>query len=116
MTTQHKIKREQYGILFDVADRRKLGKIGMSEWATFDNLLKKSDSGYELAFRIFDTEGTGFVKSEVFWIDVAVLIGVIKVKGLSYSLALQATHHLCKLWVCHLMSSLLSSNVQRSPV
>lgn len=38
----------------------------MSEWATFDNLLKKSDSGYELAFRIFDTEGTGFVKSEVF--------------------------------------------------
>ena len=38
----------------------------MSEWATFDNLLKKSDSGYELAFRLFDTEGTGFVKSEVF--------------------------------------------------
>lgn len=38
----------------------------MTEWATFDNLLKKSDSGYELAFRLFDVEGTGFVKSDVF--------------------------------------------------
>jgi solute carrier family 25 aspartate/glutamate transporter 12/13 len=66
VSPQHKIKREQYGILFDAADRRRQGKIGMSEWATFDNLLTKSDSGYELAFRIFDTEGTGFVKSDVF--------------------------------------------------
>ena len=66
MTPQHKIKREQYGMLFDVTDRRKQGKIGMSEWPTFDNLLEKSDSDYELAFRISDTEGTGFVKSEVF--------------------------------------------------
>jgi solute carrier family 25 aspartate/glutamate transporter 12/13 len=38
----------------------------MSEWATFENLLTKADSGYELAFRIFDVEGTGLVKSDVF--------------------------------------------------
>ena len=35
----------------------------MSEWAIFDNLLKKSDAEYEIAFRLFDTEGKGTVKS-----------------------------------------------------
>ncbi|KAI1618094.1 olfactory receptor [Exophiala viscosa] len=62
----HKIKREQYGILFSVADRHKRGRISMSEWAAFDNLLGKPDAEYEIAFRLFDVDGAGSIKSEVF--------------------------------------------------
>lgn len=58
----HKIKREQYAILFKVADRRKAGKINLFDWGTFENLLAKPDAEYEIAFRLFDTEGTGTVK------------------------------------------------------
>lgn len=59
---QHKIKREQYAILFKVADRRKTGKINLFDWGTFENLLAKPDAEYEIAFRLFDVEGTGTVK------------------------------------------------------
>ncbi|KAJ5665364.1 uncharacterized protein N7477_007812 [Penicillium maclennaniae] len=58
----HKIKREQYGILFQVADRRKTGKLTLSDWATFENLLTKPDAEYEIAFRLFDLDGSGTVK------------------------------------------------------
>jgi solute carrier family 25 aspartate/glutamate transporter 12/13 len=61
---QHKIKREQYAILFRVADRRGLGKINLFDWGTFENLLKKPDAEYEIAFRLFDVERTGTVKYE----------------------------------------------------
>ncbi|KAJ6000049.1 hypothetical protein N7481_000458 [Penicillium waksmanii] len=57
----HKIKREQYGILFRVADRRRTGKLTLSDWATFENLLAKPDAEYEIAFRLFDLEGNGTV-------------------------------------------------------
>ncbi|KAJ9214894.1 hypothetical protein DTO166G4_3486 [Paecilomyces variotii] len=62
----HKIKREQYSILFAVADRRQTGRINISDWATFENLLSKPDAEYEVAFRLFDVEGTGAVKYETF--------------------------------------------------
>ncbi|KAJ5715929.1 uncharacterized protein N7483_013110 [Penicillium malachiteum] len=58
----HKIKRDQYGILFSVADRRRTGKLNLSDWATFENLLAKPDAEYEIAFRLFDLDGTGTVK------------------------------------------------------
>lgn len=61
---QHKIKREQYGILFRVADRRRTGKLSLADWATFENLLAKPDAEYEIAFRLFDVDGTGTVKWE----------------------------------------------------
>ncbi|KAF3395710.1 Calcium-binding mitochondrial carrier protein Aralar2 [Penicillium rolfsii] len=60
----HKIKREQYGILFRVADRRRTGKLSLADWATFENLLTKPDAEYEIAFRLFDLDGTGTVKWE----------------------------------------------------
>lgn len=66
MKPQHKIKREHYGILFLVADRRRTGKLTLADWATFENLLGKPDAEYEIAFRLFDTEGTGSVKWENF--------------------------------------------------
>lgn len=59
---QHKIKREQYGILFSVADRRRAGKLNITDWASFENLLAKPDAEYEIAFRLFDFDGTGSVK------------------------------------------------------
>ncbi|KAK2732001.1 mitochondrial aspartate-glutamate transporter agc1 [Myotisia sp. PD_48] len=60
----HKIKRDQYGILFQVADRRKTGQINLHDWAQFEALLMKPDAEYEITFRLFDAEGTGVVKHE----------------------------------------------------
>ena len=59
---QHKIKRQQYGILFKVADRKNAGKINLYDWGTFENLLAKPDAEYEIAFRLFDVDRTGTVK------------------------------------------------------
>jgi len=63
---QHKINREQYAILFQVADRRRTGQISLQDWATFDHLLAKPDAEYEIAFRLFDEEGTGTIKYDDF--------------------------------------------------
>ncbi|KAH8891398.1 mitochondrial carrier [Thozetella sp. PMI_491] len=57
----HKIKREQYSILFFVADRTSKGKVTLSDWAYFENLLNKPDAEYEIAFRLFDVERLGNV-------------------------------------------------------
>ncbi|EED17011.1 mitochondrial carrier protein, putative [Talaromyces stipitatus ATCC 10500] len=62
----HKIRRDQYGILFRVADRRRRGRISLNDWAAFENLLAKPDAEYEIAFRLFDVEGTGAIKFETF--------------------------------------------------
>ncbi|TGZ85290.1 putative mitochondrial carrier protein [Ascodesmis nigricans] len=62
----HKIKREQYGILFEVADRRKLGYLDIKDWARFEHLLAKPDAEYEIAFRLFDTDGNGTVEWKEF--------------------------------------------------
>ena len=52
--------------MFAVADRRRTGKLTLPDWATFENLLAKPDAEYEIAFRLFDVEGTGRVKYEDF--------------------------------------------------
>ena len=38
----------------------------MQDWASFENLLAKPDAEYEIAFRLFDENGTGTVKYEDF--------------------------------------------------
>ncbi|KAF8846762.1 mitochondrial carrier [Acephala macrosclerotiorum] len=58
----HKIRREQYAILFKVADRRNVGRVNLFDWGTFENLLAKPDAEYEIAFRLFDVDQTGYVK------------------------------------------------------
>ena len=63
---QHKIDREQYGILFHIADHKKAGRINLQDWATFENLLAKPDAEYEIAFRLFDEKGTGIIKYDDF--------------------------------------------------
>ncbi|KAI9849694.1 MAG: mitochondrial aspartate-glutamate transporter agc1 [Sclerophora amabilis] len=62
----HKIKREQYAILFGVADRRRNGTLSLQDWATFENLLAKPDAEYEIAFRLFDVDGKGTVRYDDF--------------------------------------------------
>ncbi|KAK0639029.1 mitochondrial carrier domain-containing protein [Cercophora newfieldiana] len=62
----HKIKREQYSILFRIADRNHSGKVTLGDWAYFENLLSKPDAEYEIAFRLFDVERLGTVKYDDF--------------------------------------------------
>ncbi|KAM3435773.1 hypothetical protein NHJ13734_005380 [Beauveria thailandica] len=61
-----KIRREQYLILFRVADRRGQGRVSLSDWHVFENILAKPDAEYEIAFRLFDVERTGNVKYDDF--------------------------------------------------
>lgn len=62
----HKIKREQYAILFYVADRRRRGAVNLQDWMAFEHLLSKPDAEYDIAFRLFDNEGTGSVNYDTF--------------------------------------------------
>ncbi|KAL8923582.1 MAG: hypothetical protein Q9208_004529 [Pyrenodesmia sp. 3 TL-2023] len=62
----HKIGREQYAILFQIADRRRTGRITLHDWGAFENLLAKPDAEYEIAFRLFDENGTGAIKYDDF--------------------------------------------------
>jgi solute carrier family 25 aspartate/glutamate transporter 12/13 len=63
---QHKIRREQYSILFHVADRTHKGKLTLADWGYFENILTKPDAEYEIAFRLFDVERLGTVKYDDF--------------------------------------------------
>ncbi|KAK3940741.1 calcium-binding mitochondrial carrier protein [Diplogelasinospora grovesii] len=62
----HKIKREQYSILFRIADRKNKGKVTLADWGYFENLLSKPDAEYEIAFRLFDVDRLGTVKYDDF--------------------------------------------------
>ncbi|KAK4904008.1 hypothetical protein LTR28_001043, partial [Elasticomyces elasticus] len=62
----HKIPRSQYSVLFAIADRRKAHRITLSDWATFESLLAKPDSEYEIAFHLFDRDSNGVVDFEEF--------------------------------------------------
>lgn len=58
---QHKIKREQYSVLFQIADRRQHNRVNLQDWSYFNNLLAKPDAEYEIAFRLFADPQTGHV-------------------------------------------------------
>ncbi|KAK7427928.1 mitochondrial aspartate-glutamate transporter agc1 [Neonectria magnoliae] len=62
----HKISREQYSILFRVADTKSAGKVSLADWGIFENLLAKPDAEYEIAFRLFDVERNGHIKYDDF--------------------------------------------------
>ncbi|ELR02337.1 mitochondrial aspartate-glutamate transporter agc1 [Pseudogymnoascus destructans] len=62
----HKIKREQYAILFRVADRKGTGQITLQDYGAFENLLAKPDAEYDIAFRLFDVDREGTVKYDQF--------------------------------------------------
>ncbi|KAI7180548.1 hypothetical protein KC360_g133 [Hortaea werneckii] len=62
----HKIKRDQYSILFNVADRNHKGRVTLPDWSVFNNLLAKPDAEYEIAFRLFADPTTGQVDFNTF--------------------------------------------------
>lgn len=57
----HKISRASYAVLFDVADRGHVGRVSLNDWYAFEQLLNKPDAEYEIAFRLFDSQGNGEV-------------------------------------------------------
>ncbi|KAK3832098.1 MAG: mitochondrial carrier domain-containing protein [Linnemannia elongata] len=61
-----KLQKAQYGILFSVADQSKSGVLSMSDFTVFENLLTRPDADYEIAFRLFDTAGSGKITREQF--------------------------------------------------
>lgn len=52
---------------------------------------------------------------KIFRLYISVAILVEEMEGLTNSLSLQTSQHLCELRICHVMSLLLSPNVQRCP-
>ncbi|KAH7152428.1 mitochondrial carrier domain-containing protein [Dactylonectria estremocensis] len=62
----HKITREQYSILFRVADTKGVAKVSLADWGVFENLLSKPDAEYEIAFRLFDVQRTGRIQYDDF--------------------------------------------------
>lgn len=62
----HKIRRDQFRILFTVADRSKRGLITMQDWLVFCNLVSRPDAEYEIAFKLFDIHGNGAVSYDDF--------------------------------------------------
>ncbi|KAG9289102.1 hypothetical protein G9A89_022411 [Geosiphon pyriformis] len=61
-----KIQKEQFGILFRVADTDRKGFLSFQDFVVFENMLSKPDAEYEIAFRLFDVNGTGKISVEQF--------------------------------------------------
>lgn len=61
-----KIKREQFGLLFKIADTANNGLISFNDYVIFQNLLSKPDAEYEVAFRLFDVNNTGKITFDQF--------------------------------------------------
>lgn len=61
-----KIQREQYMLLYKVADRSNKGVVSFEDFVIFQNLLSKPDAEYEIAFRLFDVTGTGKITYDQF--------------------------------------------------
>ncbi|KAG0201634.1 mitochondrial aspartate-glutamate transporter agc1 [Mortierella sp. GBA30] len=70
-----RLQRSQYGVLFDVADQAKQGLLSLSDFTVFENLLSQPDAEYEIAFRLFDTTGSGMITREQFQQILAANIG-----------------------------------------
>ncbi|KAI8076779.1 mitochondrial carrier domain-containing protein [Halteromyces radiatus] len=61
-----KIKREQFGLLYKIADTSNQGLISFNDFVIFQNLLSKPDAEYEVAFRLFDINNTGKITFDQF--------------------------------------------------
>ena len=49
-----RINRQQFGILFKVADRGRTGRVNWDDFFLFETLLKRPDAEYLIAFEYFD--------------------------------------------------------------
>jgi solute carrier family 25 aspartate/glutamate transporter 12/13 len=53
--------------LFAVADRDRKGRVSIHDWSVFQNLLAKPDAEYEVVFRFFDKNRTGYINFDEFY-------------------------------------------------
>ncbi|WVO19986.1 uncharacterized protein IAS62_001276 [Cryptococcus decagattii] len=61
-----KIRREQYGNLFKVADSTRRGLVSFEDFVLFETLLKRPDADYQLAFLVFDVDASGTIDFDEF--------------------------------------------------
>ncbi|CAO3656129.1 unnamed protein product [Mucor hiemalis] len=61
-----KIQRQQFELLYKLADRNSKGYVSFDDFVIFQDLLSKADAEYEVAFRVFDVNGTGKVTFDQF--------------------------------------------------
>ncbi|RKP14113.1 mitochondrial carrier domain-containing protein [Piptocephalis cylindrospora] len=61
-----RFSRSHYAVLFHLADRQQSGLISLPDFVAFERLLAKPDAEYEVAFRLFDPEGTGSITYDKF--------------------------------------------------
>ncbi|KXN72465.1 mitochondrial carrier [Conidiobolus coronatus NRRL 28638] len=59
--TYTNITRDQYGVLFRIADRNHRGLLSFNDFVLFENLLSRPDAEYIIAYKVFDPENTGKV-------------------------------------------------------
>lgn len=61
-----KVARDQYAILFRVADASRRGLVSFDDFVVFETLLKRPDADYLIAFRYFDVDRSGTITFEEF--------------------------------------------------
>ncbi|KAL7410524.1 putative mitochondrial inner membrane protein [Mrakia frigida] len=61
-----KIRRDQYGVLFRVADLSKRGLVSFEDFTVFESLLKRPDADHKIAFTYFDVDGSGTISFDEF--------------------------------------------------
>lgn len=61
-----KITREQFAILFRVADSSRRGLVSWEDFTVFQTLLKRPDADYLIAFRYFDADRSGSIDFDEF--------------------------------------------------
>ncbi|KAL7424767.1 mitochondrial aspartate-glutamate transporter agc1 [Cryptotrichosporon argae] len=71
----NRIKREQYSVLFKVADSTKRGLVSYEDFVVFETLLKRPDADYQLAFSVFDVDASGSIDFDEFKAVLSANIG-----------------------------------------
>ena len=61
-----KIERNQFALLFRLADKGEKGYLSFNDFIIFQNLLSKPDAEYEIAFKLFDSQGSGKITFDQF--------------------------------------------------
>ncbi|CAA7264836.1 unnamed protein product [Cyclocybe aegerita] len=56
-----KIGREQFAILFRIADTSRRGLVSWDDFTVFETLLKRPDADYWMAFQYFDVDHSGYI-------------------------------------------------------
>ncbi|PVG00928.1 putative mitochondrial carrier protein ARALAR1 [Serendipita vermifera] len=70
-----KIRRDQFSVLFRVADQSRRGLVSWDDFTVFQTLLKRPDADYLIAFKFFDVDGSGSIDFNEFKEVFASMLG-----------------------------------------